>query len=116
MIVLNSRRKRSFRLSVSLLQAPGSSLRRAASIRRSLLVIPLLVRKKKQLSSFLHDLAPSERFYTDSASVPGLCCRAHCEGLNCESCEYENWTSRATHGERAAAAVRWNRAYRFIPD
>src|SRR6476620_3057851 len=85
MIVLNSRRKRSFRLSVSLLQAPGSSLRRAASIRRSLLVIPLLVRKKKQLSSFLHDLAPSERFYTDSASVPGLCCRAHCEGLNCES-------------------------------
>src|SRR4051812_38432502 len=42
---------------------------------------------------------------------------AHTAGaLNCESCKYENWTSRAAHGERATAAVRWYRAYRFVPD
>src|SRR5258707_11778844 len=39
---------------------------------------------------------------------------AHTEGvLNCETCEYENWTSRAADGERAAAALWWNRTYRF---
>ena len=42
---------------------------------------------------------------------------AHTEGvLNCETCEYENWTSRAADGERAAAALWWNRTYRFVPD